>query len=59
MVKQYFYKLRGMRTESEDDMYQAATALAYTLGYSEEHVSVRSKYTSSSRTWRACSISST
>ena len=43
-VQQYFSKLNGMRTETEDAMYQAATSIAFALGFSEDHISVRSKY---------------
>ena len=36
--------LKGMRRETEDNMYQAATAIAFALGYTEDHISIRSKY---------------
>ena len=43
-VKKYFAMLKGMRRETEDNMYQAATAIAFALGYTKDHISIRSKY---------------
>ena len=44
-VKKSFAMLKGMKMETEDAMYQAATTIAVALGYSEDHISIPlSKY---------------